>query len=406
MGRQPQETDESLINPSCKYGILQKAAAPEGKEDITVHWKGIPKLDILETILFGISLFLLSPRERAINTLKIIERLRKTYLKHSQLWQNHRIKKEEEMKGNFNFDMASFISFRDQAECERVRKIKKEDFFKHPNKNFRIRSYPNKETMKLQFVLHIVAGIKKSLDEKKQHVIILPAWCFYPEVADLINQLNIPCHHVHTFNMDEFADQDGKAAPREWPFSFQNSMWKMLFDRIKPELKIPEKQIHFPSEKNVNDYSRMIEDLGGADVCYGGIGWSGHIAFFEPHLGDEFGNDIQAYLKAGTRLVELHPMTIMQNALFLSKESGDWSAHPPKAYTIGPRELAGSKLVSFWCGFSEGAAKFQRFITRLSAHGPVTPYVPASILQVTNSELVVSDQVAEDCYEDNFNFIF
>jgi hypothetical protein len=62
MGRQPQETDESLINPPCKYGILQKAAAPEGKEDITVHWKGIPKLDILETILSGISLFLLSPR--------------------------------------------------------------------------------------------------------------------------------------------------------------------------------------------------------------------------------------------------------------------------------------------------------------------------------------------------------
>ena len=153
------------------------------------------------------------------------------------------------MSVNFEFELARFIPFRDAKECERVRKIKKEDFFRHPNKNFKIYSYPTKEMMKFQFLLHIVEGIKKSLEAGKQHVMILPAWCFYPEVADMVNRLNIPCHHVHTFNMDEFADQDGKAAPREWPFSFQYSMWTMLFDRIKPELKIPEKQIHFPNEK-------------------------------------------------------------------------------------------------------------------------------------------------------------
>ena len=49
---------------------------------------------------------------------------------------------------------------------------------------------------------------------------------------------------------------------------------------------------------------------------------------------------------------------------------------------------------------------FQRFITRLSAHGPVTPYVPASILQILNSELYVTDQIAEDCHEDEFKFTF
>lgn len=310
------------------------------------------------------------------------------------------------MDKDFNFEMANFLPFRDKTECERVCKIRKEDFLKHPNKNFNIRICGDENSLKMQFVLHIVAGIKKSLDEGRQHVIILPAWCFYPEVADLINELNIPCRHVHTFNMDEFADEDGKAAPKEWPFGFQYSMWENLFNRINPQLKIPESQIHFPDEKNINDYSKMIEDLGGADVCYGGIGWSGHIAFFESHLGDEFGGDIDAYLKAGSRLVELHPMTIMQNALFMSRESGDWSAHPPKAYTIGPRELAGSKLVSFWCGFSDVAAKFQRFITRLSAHGPVTPYVPASILQILKSELVVTEQVAEDCYEEKTSFRF
>ena len=74
---------------------------------------------------------------------------------------------------------------------------------------------------------------------------------------------------------------------------------------------MPESQIHFPTTQNVGDYTKMIEDMGGADVCYGGIGWSGHIAFFEPHLGREFVDDIDGYLQQGARIVDLHPITIM-----------------------------------------------------------------------------------------------
>jgi len=70
---------------------------------------------------------------------------------------------------------------------------------------------------------------------------------------------------------------------------------------------------------------------------------------------------------------------------------------PPKAATIGPRDLARAKLVSFWNGFGAGESIWQRFITRLAVHGPVTPLVPASILQVLNSELILSGAVAADC---------
>ncbi len=177
---------------------------------------------------------------------------------------------------------------------------------------------------------------------------ILPATNpFYAWVAEMINRLRIPCHHVHTFNMDEFADENGQTPPRSWPGGFQYHMWEDFFNRIDPQLRMPENQIHFPLTENVNDYSRMLEDLGGADVCYGGIGWCGHIAFFEPHLGLEFGDDIQAYLKAGARIADLHPITVCQNVLNPDAgASGDWSWCPPKAATIGPRELAGAKRVS------------------------------------------------------------
>jgi glucosamine-6-phosphate deaminase len=303
------------------------------------------------------------------------------------------------MPAKFPFDPAPFLPFRDKKALERVRNIKKKDICKHPNKNFKIRLIEDQAAFGFAYVLDIVAGIQRALDEGRRHVIILPAPNpQYAFVAEMINRLRIPCKHVHTFNMDEYADQDGNTAPREWKGGFQYWMWNDLFSRIDPKLRIPEKQVHFPSTKNVSCYSRMLEDLGGADVCYGGIGWAGHIAFFEPHLGEEFGDDVDAYLEEGARIVDLHPVTVCQNSLFCDCScSGDLANCPPKAATIGPRDLKNSKLVSFWDGFTYGDVSWQRFITRLAAHGPVTPMVPASILQVLRSQLTISGAIAADC---------
>jgi hypothetical protein len=88
----------------------------------------------------------------------------------------------------------------------------------------------------------------------------------------------------------------------------------------------------------------QIAALGGADACYGGIGWCGHIAFWESHLGHEFEGDLSAFMQASLRTVELHPMTIMQNALH--SFGGDWSAVPPKAVTIGPAEILGAAIAA------------------------------------------------------------
>jgi glucosamine-6-phosphate deaminase len=303
------------------------------------------------------------------------------------------------MTNDWFFEPAKFLSFRDQKVCARVRKIKRANLCRHPNKNFKIRIVDDEANLFFQFVTHVVAGIKQAADEGRQYVIILPApWPHYRWVAHLINTMNIDCRHVHTFNMDEWADQDGNEAPITWPGGFRYWMWKDLFSQINPALRMPEKQIHFPGKKNIKHYSQMIEDLGGADVCYGGIGWCGHIAFFESHLGEEFGNDIKAYLRAGSRLVELHPLTILQSCVYADNAgAGDWAYVPSKAYTIGPRDLKNSKLVSFWnAGYAGGGFAWQKFITRLAAHGPVTPLVPSSILQILRSELHILGKVADD----------
>ena len=304
------------------------------------------------------------------------------------------------MSSPFKYDLSQWLPFRDAAACEKARAISRSEITQHPNKNFCIRVIEDDQAFLFSYLLHIVTGIKQALDEgRNRYVLILPAPNpYYALVAKMINDLNIPCHHVHTFNMDEYADQDGRTAPRGFKGGFQYWMYHDLFDRIRPELRMPESQIHFPNDQNVGDYSKTIEDLGGADVCYGGIGWAGHVAFFEPHLGEPFVNDLEGYLDQGARIVDLHPITICQNSLYADAGSaGDWSWVPPKAATIGPRDLKNAKRVSFWNGFSQGDSSWQRFISRLAAYGPVTPLVPASILQVIDSELMLSGQVAADC---------
>ena len=217
----------------------------------------------------------------------------------------------------------------------------------------------------------------------------------YELAARMINELRISCRHAHTFNMDEYADESGNTPPASWPGSFQSSMMENFFLKIDSELRPPLNQIHFPDQKNIQSYSRMIEDAGEADVCYGGIGWCGHIAFWEAHLGLEFGDDLKSYKKAGARLVELHPMTIMQNALH--SFSGDWSWVPPKAYSIGPRDILGARDRSFWLdGAIGGGVSWQRFIARLAAHGPVNTLVPGSILQEVPGTYTILGGVADD----------
>jgi glucosamine-6-phosphate deaminase len=297
----------------------------------------------------------------------------------------------------FQYGLSDFIPFKDVKECERVRKIKKGDITKHHNPDFKIKVIEDPNQFYIEFALDLVSRIKKSAEMNDKLVLILPVGPVpqFEIAARLINEFNLSMKNVHTFNMDEYADENGNTAPIDWPGSFQKAMWENFFNKIKPELRPDSKNIHFPNKDALPDYGKMIEDLGGADCCYGGVGWCGHIAFWEAHLGFEFGNDLEAYKKQGPRCVELHPMTIMQNALH--SFSGDWSWVPPKANTIGPAQIVGAKDRSFWLdGYLGGGVSWQRFIARLAAHGPVNTLVPASLLQTVPGTYTILGGVADN----------
>jgi glucosamine-6-phosphate deaminase len=294
--------------------------------------------------------------------------------------------------------LAKFIDFQDAKECARVRAITKEEITKHKNPDFQIRIVEDLSEFYGRFATDIVSRIVDAAEEGRQCVLILPVGPVpqYAMAAEIINRLEIDCGHVITFNMDEYADENGKTAPAEWEGSFATAMWANLFGRINEDLRPKQENIHFPNSDNINDYSKMIADTGGADCCYGGIGWCGHIAFWESSLGHQF-DTMDEYKAATARIVELTPMTIMQNALH--SFGGDWSWVPPKAATIAPADILGAKHRSFWLDGMCGPAttmSWQRFIARLVAHGPVSKFIPGSILQEARTDYTIISGVADD----------
>jgi glucosamine-6-phosphate deaminase len=297
--------------------------------------------------------------------------------------------------------LAKFIDFQDPKECARVRAIKRSQITKTQpwaHKEFKIKVIETTEEFYASFAMDIVKRIVAARDEGRQCVLILPVGPVpqYAIAAKIINELRIDCSHVVTFNMDEYADENGQTAPADWEGSFATAMWSNFFGRIDRKLRPREENIHFPNTQNIGDYSKMIADMGGADCCYGGIGWCGHIAFWESSLGHEFRSD-EEWKKATARIVELTPMTIMQNALH--SFGGDWSWVPPKAATIAPADILGARHRSFWldgmCGPGT-TMSWQRFIARLVAHCKPTRFVPGSVLQTVPTDYHILGGVADD----------
>ena len=298
----------------------------------------------------------------------------------------------------FDFSPSHWIPFRNTEVLERIRKISRNDLEKHPNPDFKIRIIAD-DMVEHVFVSDMFHRIKIGADQARRCVLILPNPNHsYLKVAHLINKFQVDCRHLHVFIMDEYADQDGNIAPESYPQGFLRACKNYLYAKIDENLRPPEGQFIGPTNDNIADYGRMIEDLGGADACYSGPGWTGHLAFIEPDA-PEFDYPLEEWKRQGARIVTLSPFTIAQNSLHGSfAMSGDLAWVPPKAATIGPSEVLAAKYrMDIHALTTAGTAvSWQRLVSRLVLHGPVTPQVPESLLQTVPTDVLVSETIAQD----------
>lgn len=113
----------------------------------------------------------------------------------------------------------------------------------------------------------------------------------YPYFVDIVNNKNIDLKNVWFINMDEYLTDDKQWIPKEHRLSFRGFMDRTVYTKIKPELVMPKEQRVFPDPNNLGYIPELIEKLGGVDICFGGIGINGHVAFNEPQdelSGEEF----------------------------------------------------------------------------------------------------------------------
>ena len=168
-----------------------------------------------------------------------------------------------------------------------------------------------------------------------------------PIVARMANCFGIKLHDAHFWGMDEWVE-NGEPVPLDHPLSFAKTDLEMCFNRIDPALRMPDDQLHFPTG-DLDAYSDSFDDVRCV-VMQGGQGLVKHWAFNDPLPRKGAHEDEpplpEEYRKLKTRVVDLHPLTIMQNAL--TSGGGDIAMVPDQAATVGPVETWKAERVSIW----------------------------------------------------------
>ena len=204
------------------------------------------------------------------------------------------------------------------------------------NKDFNIFSCDNVQEFDVKMGHEIANEIKKANEEGRKLIFILPVgpMGMYKWAVYFIKEWNISCKNVWCFNMDEWADGEGNTITGE--ASFQSAMENAFYNPLG-ELTVPVSHRNFATKDNLPTYPEKIEALrkeGAKLVLVYGIGRMCHIAFWEPTIGVEFESDAE-WLKQNYRIaVQLHPLTIEQNAITSFKSRT--TLVPCRANTMGP----------------------------------------------------------------------
>ena len=169
-----------------------------------------------------------------------------------------------------------------------------------------------------------------------------------PLVAQIVNDLQVDVREGHFWGMDEWY-VGGREVPITHPLSFARADMDLCFRRIDKKLRMPDSHLHFIEAGKIDEYSRSYDEVKCL-IMQGGQGDVKHWAFNDPPKRE--GRDLESppspeeYKSLSARIVDLHPMTVIQNAR--TAAGGVVSAIPAQALSVGPRETWKAQTVSIW----------------------------------------------------------
>jgi glucosamine-6-phosphate deaminase len=201
-----------------------------------------------------------------------------------------------------------------------------------------------------------------------------------PLVARLVNSLGLQLGAGHFWGMDEWHDGE-REVPATHALSFEKADRELCFDRMRPELRIPDSQLHFP-KADTGAYRATWGAGVRCAVMQGGQGDIKHWAFNDPLRRTGLWQDAppppSEYRKLATREVELHPVTLMQNAR--TSGGGNVTMVPSRAITVGPVETWLAERVSIWHAGAHDNPLGQRLTALMISKGIADSAVPMSLL--------------------------
>ena len=203
-----------------------------------------------------------------------------------------------------------------------------------------------------------------------------------PLVARLVNELGLNLKHAHFWGMDEwYDDKTKKEVPVTHALSFERADRELCFNRIQKKLVMPEANLHFPTAK-IADFVQTWHAGVRCAVMQGGQGDIKHWAFNDPLKRTGKYKDAPPspaeYRKLGTRIVELHPVTLSQNAR--TSGGGNITMVPKMAITVGPQETWLADKVSIWHAGAHDNPLGQRLTALMISKQIADSAVPMSLL--------------------------
>ena len=237
----------------------------------------------------------------------------------------------------------------DREIMDEAARLTEDDLFKLSRTGFTVKFYDTLESFYTAEALEYVTVWKQATESEPCGICgpIGPTKQL-PLVAQIVNELEIDVRNGHFWAMDEWF-MDGKEVPVTHPLSFARADLELCFNRVEKRFRMPEENLHFLRADNIEEYSRLYDKIRCL-VMQGGQGEVKHWAFNDPprRQGDYLDNppSLKKYRELGTRIVELHPMTLIQNAR--TSGGGVVSNVPSQAITVGPKETWKAEKVSIW----------------------------------------------------------
>jgi glucosamine-6-phosphate deaminase len=237
----------------------------------------------------------------------------------------------------------------DREVLEAAARLSAEDLPRLARPGFQVRIYETLESFYLAEALEYLEAWRQATPDRPAGICgpIGPTEQL-PLVAQLVNAAALSLKHAHFWGMDEWY-ANGREVPRDFALSFEKADRDLCFSRIRPDLVMPDANLHFPKAATLEEYSASYDRVR-CIIMQGGQGEVKHWAFNDPVKREGRYKDAppspEEFRKLKARVVNLHPMTIIQNA----RTSGGGQVYmvPTQALSVGPHETYKAECVSIW----------------------------------------------------------